>query len=128
MDADSGDLTPARAAEQLSLLVADRQRLSARFRTPWPIRCALGIIMATWVAQLAKGEMQGVQSIDLARDRFGAFLPTMALILLVVNASLDAVGDIHVGAAVGLCALAFLTTIALMIAVDRATARRISRA
>lgn len=84
--------------------------------------------MATWVAQLAKGEMQGVQSIDLARDRFGAFLPTMALILLVVNASLDAVGDIHVGAAVGLCALAFLTTIALMIAVDRATARRISRA
>ncbi|AMS06257.1 hypothetical protein DUY81_15160 [Acidipropionibacterium acidipropionici] len=161
MDADSGDLTPARAAEQLSLLVADRQRLSARFRTPWPIRCALGIIMATWVAQLAKGEMQGVQSIDLARDRFGAFLPTMALILLVgflgnrrigvrsqrmtsggtfavvlfgvtfgliVNASLDAVGDIHVGAAAGLCALAFLTTIALMIAVDRATARRISRA
>ncbi len=39
--------------------------------------------MATLVAQLAKGEMQGVQSIDLARDRFGAFLPTMALILLV---------------------------------------------
>ncbi|ALN14127.1 hypothetical protein [Acidipropionibacterium acidipropionici] len=47
---------------------------------------------------------------------------------LIVNASLDAVGDIHVGAAAGLCALAFLTTIALMIAVDRATARRISRA
>ena len=156
MDADSGDLTPAQAANELAALAVDRQRLAERFHTPWLLRCAKAVLPACWLIYFAVPDIHGstigyryivilalVNALSCLVSRVAdrsigirskAMSPggTVAVVIYAIAFGLVLVTTLDSAASqlwlIGLlCAVAFVWTLVMTAIGDMSTSRRILR-